>query len=607
MIIAGFPGTLNGLNVLSASSARPLRRSHRFGALALAIGLVVAGAGCFVLARALALRNDVLPRVSVAGVDVGGLGEAEARARLAVALTARLDRPVVVRIGPRTLRIRPGAVYELDAFATVSRAYAMGRESFWERLRAVALPFGGKHEVEPVLRERSAGPAALSAKLESVTRRPVSARVTMDGLEPVVRSGSPGIAVDEAALARSLLVAGLGGQRSIRARLVRAVPELTTKEAQAAAAQASLAVSAPVTVGLGDSTLGDLSVPKLARTLRFQPVGGAYQVVLDSDSLARALQPLIRTEIRQPVDAKFELVGDRVRVTDSRGGTKLAAARAAESVLAAALSDSDRTAWLDLTKAEADLTTREAKALGIHEQISTYTTDMGPSSSNRIHNVHLMGELLDGTIVRPGETFSFNRVVGPRTPERGFLEGQMIFAGVLIPSIGGGVCQTGTTIFNAAFEAGLPILERTNHSFYISHYPMGRDATVSWGGPDLVFKNDLEHPILLHAEWTDETFTVSLFGTGQDRSVVSETSKPQNFTQPKLQYAIDPTAPPTSVRTTDGGGPGFDVNVHRKVFEGGRLLREDDFRTRYTPENPTRVYGTRANAPAGAFVLPTTG
>jgi len=232
---------------------------------------------------------------------------------------------------------------------------------------------------------------------------------------------------------------------------------------------------------------------------------------------------------------------------------------------------------------------------------------MGASSPNRVHNVHLMGELLDGTVIQPGETFSFNRVVGPRTPERGFLEGQMIFAGVLIPSIGGGVCQTGTTIFNAAFEAGLPITERTNHSFYISHYPIGRDATVSWGGPDLVFKNDLEHPILLHTEWTDETFTVSLFGTGQSRTVVSETSKPKSFTQPKLQFAIDPTAPPKSVRTTDGGGPGFDVNVHRKVFEDGKLLREDDFPTRYTPENPTRVYGPKAKAPAGAFVLPTTG
>ena len=103
-----------------------------------------------------------------------------------------------------------------------------------------------------------------------------------------------------------------------------------------------------------------------------------------------------------------------------------------------------------------------------------------------------MADYVDGTIIEPGDSFSFNDRVGPRTAERGFLEGQMIVGSLLLPSIGGGVCQTATTLFNNAFELGLPIQRRYNHSFYISHYPMGRDATVSWGGPDLVFRNDLK-------------------------------------------------------------------------------------------------------------------
>ena len=86
---------------------------------------------------------------------------------------------------------------------------------------------------------------------------------------------------------------------------------------------------------------------------------------------------------------------------------------------------------------------------------------MGTSSSNRIHNVHLMADFIDGTVIQPGQEFSFNDVVGPRTAERGFLEGQMIVGSLVLPSIGGGVCQTATTLFNDAFELGLPILERT--------------------------------------------------------------------------------------------------------------------------------------------------
>ena len=108
---------------------------------------------------------------------------------------------------------------------------------------------------------------------------------------------------------------------------------------------------------------------------------------------------------------------------------------------------------------------------------------MGPSSANRIHNVQLMAEYIDGTIIPPGERFSFNESVGPRTAERGFREGQMMIGSLLVASIGGGLCQTATTLFNNAFELGLPILARQNHSFYISHYPLGRDAAVSWAVP----------------------------------------------------------------------------------------------------------------------------
>ena len=147
---------------------------------------------------------------------------------------------------------------------------------------------------------------------------------------------------------------------------------------------------------------------------------------------------------------------------------------------------------------------------------------MGPSSSNRIHNVQLMANYIDGTVVRPGESFSFNESVGPRTAERGFREGQMIIGSLLLPAIGGGVCQTATTLFNNAFELGLPIVERHNHSFYISHYPMGRDATVSWGGPDFAFRNDLKTGILIKTSYTSSTLTFSFYGTDPGRRVVAD-------------------------------------------------------------------------------------
>ncbi len=142
---------------------------------------------------------------------------------------------------------------------------------------------------------------------------------------------------------------------------------------------------------------------------------------------------------------------------------------------------------------------------------------------------------------------------------------------LLLPSIGGGVCQTATTLFNNAFELGLPIVERHNHSFYISHYPLGRDATVSWGGPDFEFRNDLTDGILIKSSYTSSTLTFTFYGTPSGRRVVSTTSPQTNWRQPKTSYAYDPYAPAGSIRTSEGSNAaGFDVTVHRTVYPGRR-------------------------------------
>ena len=304
------------------------------------------------------------------------------------------------------------------------------------------------------------------------------------------------------------------------------------------------------------------------------------------------------------MNARFVVDGVRVRLSPSRPGSHPTAPWIADSLTAAA-SSSIRRASLRLKQTRADLTTREAEKLGIRQQISSFTTDMGTSSSNRIHNVQLMAEFIDGTIVRPGDTFSFNESVGPRTAERGFREGQMIVGSLLLPAIGGGVCQTATTLFNNAFELGLPILERHNHSFYISHYPMGRDATVSWGGPDFGFKNDLETGILIKTSYTTSTLTFSFYGTDPQRRVVAATGPRVNWRSPRTTYALDPYAPRGSVRTVSGSNQsGFDVTVTRKVYERGKLKRRDAFTSAYIAVGPTQIYGPGRSIPGPYFVLP---
>jgi vancomycin resistance protein YoaR len=590
----------------TAPLSRPVRRPRsRLVVVVAGLALLLLVAGSLLFGRALMLRDSVLRGVSVAGVDVGGLSQSDAQARLRTELAPRLAQPVTVQVGGESFVVRPAQLWRFDVAATERRAFQAGRESVRSRLLALTGPFAETYDVEPVLELRPGVQRRVLVTVERLTPPPRDARLGMEGSNVVLVPARWGTTVDEPSFLAALEEAVVAGRGRVIAETSPLRPDITTREASRAQAQAETIVSAPVTVRFRREVIGELSPTTLAGMVRFSRAGDAYRVSLDRGALAEELAPMVESRTTEPVDAGFRVAGDRVRVIPAHPGTQLAPSLTQRSVLAAGLRPEARSARVALTALPADLTTREARALGIGERLTSFTTDMGESSANRIWNVHLLGDYLDGTIVRPGQTFSYNREIGPRTVERGFREGQMIFGGVLIPSIGGGVCQTATTIFNAAFETGLPVLSRTNHSFYISHYPVGRDATVSWGGPDFVFRNDLKHAILIKVSYTDATFTVSFYGTKQGRRVESSTSETTNYTQPTLQYAVDPSAPPNSVRTAAGGGPGFDVSVHRKVFERGKLIREDDFFTRYVPQNPTAIYGPGRTPPGPFFYLPT--
>ena len=510
-----------------------------------------------------------------------------------------LDRRIEVRVGAARHELRPRTVLRVDEAATAARARERGRDSFLTRLRALADPSPPELAVDPVL-VRTGRLAAFVERAERGLRKPVPARVSLAGVRP----SRPGDEIDREAFFGVLEDALLRDRGSLRAPLRHVQPERTTAAAEEALETARALVAAPVELAYRGRPIGSLAPRRLARLVRFVPRPDHFVVTFDKERLAAAVRPALRPWRKRATNARFLIANGGVRIRPSRPGLDVSVNVAAREVTAAAYSQ-QRVAELALRETAADLTTREAEELGIRERISTFTTEMGPSSANRIHNVHLMAEYIDGTLLRPGETFSFNDSVGPRTEARGFREGQMIIGSLLLPSIGGGVCQTATTLFNNAWELGLPIVERYNHSFYISHYPMGRDATVAWGGPDFSFRNDLDTGILITTSYTDDTLTFSFWGTDPGRRVVTETGPQVNWRTPTTTYALDPYAPAGSVRTVSGSNQlGFDVTVSRTVFEGGKKLRSDSVTSNYIAVGPTSIYGPGRTIPGPYFVLP---
>jgi vancomycin resistance protein YoaR len=551
--------------------------------LVASLAVLAVGAVAAVAARDAVYWEKPLPGVTLARVDLG--------------------RPIEVVVGDRAYDVRPGEAVRVDDTATQAALVRAGHDSFLRRVRQLVDPTPQVLEVSPVLVPRP-GAESLAKRLSRSLQKPRRAQVVSRNGSFSILPSQPGDAVDVDLLVAALAKAAGSGARTLSPALTHVEPTLRTPAAEAAVAEARTLVDQPVALTFKGQDVGSLSPEQLAKLVRFRVGVDSFRVGFDPQRVAKAVEPLVARWRQRAVNARFVLDGRRVRVRPSRPGLAVDGRWVADSVAAAAGSSFNR-ASLRLKQIRADLTTREAEELGIRQRISTFTTDMGPSSSNRIHNVQLMADYIDGTIVRPGESFSFNESVGPRTPERGFREGQMIIGSLLLPAIGGGVCQTATTLFNNAFELGLPILERHNHSFYISHYPMGRDATVSWGGPDFAFKNDLKTGILIKTTYTSSTLTFSFYGSDPGRKVVSSTGDRTNWRSPRTTYALDPYAPRGSVRTVSGSNQsGFDVTVTRKVYEHGKLKRRDAFTSAYIAVGPTQIYGPGRSIPGPYFVLP---
>ena len=191
--------------------------------------------------------------------------------------------------------------------------------------------------------------------------------------------------------------------------------------------------------------------------------------------------------------------------------------------------------------------------------------------------MQLVAHLVDRKLIAPGATFSFNQATGERTAAQGFLEAPVIINGEVETGLGGGVCQVSTTVFNAAYEAGLPITARTNHALYISHYPLGRDATVDYPSIDMKFVNNTPHWLLLRTFVGSDSLVVTLYGAPQHRRVVSEAAPLVTVAKQPVKRTLDRSLKPGQVVVDDPGQPAQSTSVRRLVYDAERQadLRRD--------------------------------
>ncbi len=296
----------------------------------------------------------------------------------------------------------------------------------------------------------------------------------------------------------------------------------------------------------------------------------------------------------KPRDAELIVANEgRVLVKPSLNARALDVPRTANRLFAAALRPTQRSAPMVVATKEPERTTAEAKKMGITGLVGGYTTYY-TGDANRVHNVRLVANLIDRTLIAPGTTFSFNATTGERNEAKGFLEAPVIINGELQTGLGGGVCQVSTTVFNAAYEAGLDITERTNHALYISHYPQGRDATVNYPDLDLKFVNDTKKWLWLRTFVGSSALTVNLYGAPQHRRVESEVGDLRVVGNPPTTWRKDPSLYRGQRVVAESGSSPLSTSVRRRVYNAkGNLLYDNSWYSSYRGEKKVVLVGTK--------------
>ena len=222
-----------------------------------------------------------------------------------------------------------------------------------------------------------------------------------------------------------------------------------------------------------------------------------------------------------------------------------------------------------------DHDTAWAQALGITGLVSSFTTHH-PCCEARITNIHRAADLINNTIIEPGQLFSLNNAIGPRTQARGFVQAPVIEDNEFGTDFGGGVSQLSTTTFNAAWWGGYDIVQHTPHSLYISRYPMGREATLNYPSIDMQFRNNTNHGIWLRTSYTGTSVTVALYGNNDGR-VVRETygtcsvgPEYDTLTEQRCLHIISTTAVTQKQETCPVSNPGDDPNKKCATLQAGQ-------------------------------------
>ena len=516
--------------------------------------------------------SDRIPSgTQVSGVDVGGMSRADAEAKLTSRLGTRTSRPITVKVGSQSKTINPeefDAGFNVKGTLNSLTGFSLNPARLW---RSIA----GGGDVAPKLDvDRSKLTTVLRIFANETDKPPINASLSFNGTTPVMSSSAKGQKIDMGKAVKTVERRLLSG-KPIALPTVESDPDITDSEAdQAYRNVAEPLVSGPLNVSL-NSAKTTISPEQLAAAATFSPKNGKLALELDPKKLGDALRANARGILKPGKDARIEIVNHTTpTVVPSEDGVGVDDDKLASE--AAKAITGNRSVVLTPKPVTPAITTEAAQKMGVKEvvaQIETPLTD----DAVRTKNLQIGTAKVANTLVKPGDTFSLLKALGPIDEAHGFVSSGVVSNGFNSTALGGGLSQLSTNTYNLGFLAGYEDIQHKPHSKYFSRYPIGHEATLWEGKIDMIWKNTSKYGAVIDT-WVADGKVYSRLWSTKYWDVEVKTSAPYNKTSPTTRRN-----PAADCQPSNASAPGFTVNIWRKISLNGTVHKEETTSWTYQP------------------------
>lgn len=549
-------------------------------AIGIVVGLIVLLGGTWVGAH-FAAGDQVPTNASVEGVAIGGLSPAEAEQKLKDELIPTYATPVTIGAGEASISLDPlESGLSLDYEKAVRSS---GGGSSWNPAEIWRTLTGGDDAELPRVVDEDLVKQALEAQSDVFAAASTDATLAFEEGSIARTDGAPARELDVETTLPAVVTAFQEGAIDAKATIRETAPAISTAMVEEAVKNyAEPAVSGPITV-TGPNGSFQITPGQVAAVTTFEVKDGGLVPVTDAEALMElTAEAQSGLKLATTKDASYTMVSGIITVVPSVGGSSIDA-KALATALQSAASETgeDRTAAIEVTKKPAEFTTEQAEKLKPTEIIGEFTTSF-PYAAYRNTNLSQAAASINGSVLLPGEVFSLNDTLGQRTAANGYVDGYVINGGVLVKESGGGISQSSTTLFNAAFFAGYEDVEHKPHSLYFSRYPAGREATIYYGNLDMRFRNNTEFPAYIQGY-------VNKASSGKAGTITFKIWSQKTWDKVESTELVKSDFYSGSTRTVKGSAcepqapiKGFSVSWKRLFYKGGTVVKSEDWFWKYS-------------------------